>query len=205
MVVTTGNKSEMAVGYATLYGDMCGGYNVLKDVYKTTAFELCRWRNAHLPAGAMGRAGRVIPERIIDKPPSAELEARPEGRDSLPPYPVLDAILKRPDRTRSVGRGTRGRRLRCRDRHARLAAAREAPSTSGVRPARCEDHLPADQPGTPLPDRQRLQGLSHAHRAAFRSARQEPRASSSTIASTRRATSSAPWRTSCGSIHCPIW
>jgi NAD+ synthase len=94
MVVTTGNKSEMAVGYATLYGDMCGGFNVLKDVYKTTAFELCRWRNAHLPAGAMGRAGRVIPERIIDKPPSAELRPDQKDEDSLPPYPVLDAILK---------------------------------------------------------------------------------------------------------------
>ena len=94
MVVTTGNKSEMAVGYATLYGDMCGGYNVLKDVYKTTVFELCRWRNAHLPEGAMGREGRVIPERIIAKPPSAELRPDQKDEDSLPPYPVLDAILK---------------------------------------------------------------------------------------------------------------
>ncbi len=94
MVVTTGNKSEMAVGYATLYGDMCGGYNVLKDVYKTTVFELCRWRNAHLPEGALGRKGRVIPERIISKPPSAELRPDQKDSDSLPPYPVLDAILK---------------------------------------------------------------------------------------------------------------
>ena len=94
MVVTTGNKSEMAVGYATLYGDMCGGYNVLKDVYKTTVFELCRWRNRHLPTGALGREGRVIPERIITKPPSAELKPDQKDEDSLPPYPVLDAILK---------------------------------------------------------------------------------------------------------------
>ena len=94
MVVTTGNKSEMAVGYATLYGDMCGGYNVLKDVYKTTVFELCHWRNAHLPDGAMAPKGRVIPERIISKPPSAELRADQKDEDSLPPYPVLDAILK---------------------------------------------------------------------------------------------------------------
>ena len=94
MVVTTGNKSEMAVGYATLYGDMCGGYNVLKDVYKTTAFELCRWRNAHLPDGALGRKDRVIPDRIITKPPSAELKPDQKDEDSLPPYPVLDAILK---------------------------------------------------------------------------------------------------------------
>ena len=94
MVVTTGNKSEMAMGYATLYGDMAGGYNVLKDVYKTTVFELCRWRNAHLPDGAMGAKGKVIPERIITKPPSAELRADQKDEDSLPPYPVLDAILK---------------------------------------------------------------------------------------------------------------
>ena len=94
MVVTTGNKSEMAVGYATLYGDMAGGYNVLKDVYKTTVFELCRWRNAHLPVGAMGRKGKVIPARIIAKPPSAELRPDQKDADSLPPYPVLDAILK---------------------------------------------------------------------------------------------------------------
>ncbi len=94
MVVTTGNKSEMAMGYATLYGDMCGGFNVLKDVYKTAVFELCRWRNAHLPDGAMGRKGKVIPERIITKPPSAELRPDQKDEDSLPPYPVLDAILR---------------------------------------------------------------------------------------------------------------
>jgi NAD+ synthase len=94
MVVTTGNKSEMAVGYATLYGDMCGGYNVLKDVYKTTVFELCQWRNGHLPLGAMGVKGKPIPERIITKPPSAELKPDQKDSDSLPPYPVLDAILK---------------------------------------------------------------------------------------------------------------
>jgi NAD+ synthase len=94
MVVTTGNKSEMAVGYATLYGDMCGGYNVLKDVYKTTVFELCQWRNGHLPLGAMGVKGKPIPERTITKPPSAELKPDQKDSDSLPPYPVLDAILK---------------------------------------------------------------------------------------------------------------
>ncbi len=85
MVLTTGNKSEMAMGYATLYGDMNGGYNVLKDVYKTTVFELCKWRNAQ---------GRVIPERILTKPPSAELRPDQKDEDSLPPYPILDAILK---------------------------------------------------------------------------------------------------------------
>jgi NAD+ synthase len=94
MVVTTGNKSEMAVGYATLYGDMCGGFNVLKDVYKTTVFELCAWRNRHLPTGALGKPGQVIPERILTKPPSAELRPDQKDSDSLPPYPVLDAILR---------------------------------------------------------------------------------------------------------------
>jgi NAD+ synthase len=94
MVLTTGNKSEMSVGYATLYGDMCGGYSVLKDVYKTTVFALARWRNEHLPAGACGPAGTVVPERIIVKPPSAELRANQTDQDSLPPYDELDAILQ---------------------------------------------------------------------------------------------------------------
>jgi NAD+ synthase len=93
MVLTTGNKSEMSVGYATLYGDMCGGYNVLKDVYKTTVFALCRWRNEAVPATALGPNTAVIPERIITKPPSAELRDNQKDADSLPPYEVLDAIL----------------------------------------------------------------------------------------------------------------
>ena len=93
MVLTTGNKSEMSVGYATLYGDMCGGYSVLKDVYKTTVFALCHWRNRHWAAGFRGPKGRVIPERIITKPPSAELRENQKDQDSLPPYEELDAIL----------------------------------------------------------------------------------------------------------------
>jgi NAD+ synthase len=93
MLLTTGNKSEMSVGYATLYGDMCGGYSVLKDVYKTTVFALSRWRNQHRPEGALGPAGTVIPERIITKAPSAELRADQTDQDSLPPYDELDAIL----------------------------------------------------------------------------------------------------------------
>ena len=93
MVLSTGNKSEMSVGYATLYGDMCGGYSVLKDVYKTTVFELCRWRNSVKPADTLGPDGPVMPERIITKPPSAELRPDQKDEDSLPPYPVLDAIL----------------------------------------------------------------------------------------------------------------
>ncbi len=94
MVLTTGNKSEMSVGYATLYGDMCGGYNVLKDIYKTEVFALARWRNQSAPKNALGPKGRVMPERIIEKPPSAELRANQKDEDSLPPYDVLDGILE---------------------------------------------------------------------------------------------------------------
>ena len=94
MVVTTGNKSEMAVGYATLYGDMCGGYNALKDFYKTEVFQLARYRNSEIPKGSLGPAGEVIPERIITKPPSAELREDQKDEDSLPPYDVLDDILR---------------------------------------------------------------------------------------------------------------
>ncbi len=95
MVLTTGNKSEMSVGYATLYGDMCGGYSVLKDVYKTTVFACSRWRNTHKPAGALGPEGPVMPERVITKPPTAELRPNQKDQDSLPPYDELDAILER--------------------------------------------------------------------------------------------------------------
>ena len=93
MVLTTGNKSEMSVGYATLYGDMCGGYSVLKDVYKTTVYALSHWRNRNLPAEALGPQGLVIPERIISKAPSAELKPDQTDQDTLPPYDELDAIL----------------------------------------------------------------------------------------------------------------
>jgi NAD+ synthase len=94
MVLTTGNKSEMSVGYATLYGDMCGGYNVLKDVYKTEVYRLARWRNQTHPKGALGPSGRVIPENIITRAPSAELRADQTDQDSLPPYDILDGILE---------------------------------------------------------------------------------------------------------------
>jgi len=93
MLLTTGNKSEMSVGYATIYGDMAGGYSVLKDAYKTTVFDLSRWRNDHVPAIGLGKAGPVMPERIITKPPSAELREDQRDDDSLPPYDVLDPIL----------------------------------------------------------------------------------------------------------------
>ena len=94
MVLTTGNKSEMSVGYATLYGDMCGGYSILKDVYKTAVYRLAAWRNAHRPDGALGPDGMVIPENILTKPASAELRPDQTDQDSLPPYDVLDDILE---------------------------------------------------------------------------------------------------------------
>lgn len=95
MVLTTGNKSEMSVGYATLYGDMNGGYNPLKDLYKTDVYRLCRWRNANSATDLKGPKGEIIPERIITKAPSAELRANQTDQDSLPPYDILDGILER--------------------------------------------------------------------------------------------------------------
>ncbi len=94
MVLSTGNKSEMSIGYTTLYGDMCGGYSVLKDIYKTTVFELTRWRNHCRPAGLRGPKGEAVPERVIAKPPSAELRPNQTDQDSLPPYADLDSILR---------------------------------------------------------------------------------------------------------------
>ncbi len=95
MLLTTGNKSEVAVGYATIYGDMAGGYNPIKDLYKMRVFETSRWRNDNHRDWMMGPAGEVIPARVIDKPPTAELRDDQKDSDSLPPYEVLDAILER--------------------------------------------------------------------------------------------------------------
>jgi NAD+ synthase len=94
MVVTTGNKSEMSVGYATLYGDMNGGFNPIKDLYKTQVFRLCHLRNRWKPEGALGPDGLVIPENIIVKPPTAELRENQKDQDSLPPYDALDDMLE---------------------------------------------------------------------------------------------------------------
>ena len=94
MLLTTGNKSEVAVGYATIYGDMSGGYNPLKDLYKTRVFETCRWRNRAHRAWMAGPAGEVIPPRVIDKPPTAELREDQQDEDSLPPYADLDVMLE---------------------------------------------------------------------------------------------------------------
>src|SRR5690606_26882045 len=93
LLLTTGNKSEYAVGYATIYGDMCGGYAPLKDLYKTEVFELARWRNT--VGGSAPNGGEVIPSAVISRPPSAELRANQLDQDSLPPYDVLDGILRR--------------------------------------------------------------------------------------------------------------
>lgn len=93
MVVTTGNKSEMSVGYATIYGDMNGGYNPIKDLYKMEVYRLCRWRNANVPRGGKAPGGEVIPDNIITKAPTAELRENQKDQDSLPPYEQLDDIL----------------------------------------------------------------------------------------------------------------
>jgi NAD+ synthase len=94
MLLTTGNKSEMSVGYATIYGDMAGGYSVLKDLYKMTVFELSAWRNEHKPSDGLGPDGPMMPHNIIEKPPSAELRPDQKDEDSLPPYEQLDDILE---------------------------------------------------------------------------------------------------------------
>ncbi|EXL08970.1 NAD+ synthase [Aquamicrobium defluvii] len=94
MVVTTGNKSEMSVGYATLYGDMNGGFNPIKDLYKMQVYAVSRWRNTQVPPGALGPSGEVIPVNIIEKVPTAELRENQTDQDSLPPYEVLDDILE---------------------------------------------------------------------------------------------------------------
>ena len=93
MVLTTGNKSEMSVGYATLYGDMNGGFNPIKDLYKTEVYRLARWRNGHGPKGGLGRSGEVIPQNILTRPPTAELRENQTDQDTLPPYEALDDIL----------------------------------------------------------------------------------------------------------------
>ncbi len=138
MVLSTGNKSEVSVGYATLYGDMCGGYSVLKDVYKTTVNALSLWRNQHKPAGALGPDGAVMPERIITKPPTAELRPDQKDVDSLPPYEELDAILKgfiEKERSISdlVGEGFAEETVRRVWRLLRLAEYKRRQATPGVK------------------------------------------------------------------------
>ena len=134
MVVTTGNKSEMSVGYATLYGDMNGGYNPIKDLYKMEVYRLARWRNVHVPKGGKGPAGEVIPESIITKVPTAELRPNQTDQDSLPAYEALDDILAVAGRKGDAARGDRQARPCGRNSEARSSACSISPSTSGVRP-----------------------------------------------------------------------
>lgn len=94
MVLATGNKSEMSVGYSTLYGDLCGGFAILKDVYKTKVYDLARWRNNHVPKGALGPKKIIVPEIVFKRAPSAELKANQTDQDTLPPYSTLDKILQ---------------------------------------------------------------------------------------------------------------
>ena len=156
MVVTTGNKSEMSAGYATLYGDMNGGFNPVKDLYKTEVYRLSRLRNAWRPHGALGPAGRVIPENVLVRAPTAELRENQKDQDSLPPYDVLDAVLERlvereePIAT-IVGAGLRPRP---RDAHRAHAPSRRIQAPAGG--ARREGDLEEFRPRPPLPDREPL-------------------------------------------------
>ncbi len=157
MLLTTGNKSEMSVGYATLYGDMAGGYSVLKDAYKTTVFKLSEWRNANKPKGARGPDGPVMPARVITKPPSAELRPDQTDQDSLPPYDVLDAILEGlVDKEMSVNEVAARHRSGngAHRRHRAQAAPRRIQAASGA--AGSEDRRPQLRPRPPLPDQQLL-------------------------------------------------
>ena len=161
MVLTTGNKSEMSVGYATLYGDMCGGYSVLKDVYKTTVFALSRWRNEVHPRGMAGPPGEVIPDRIIAKPPTAELRDNQKDEDSLPPYDVLDRILDGlVEQDLSTARAG-GPGLRRRHGPPRLQPPRPRRVQAPPGPARRQDHRQGLRPRPPLPDHQRLPPGGH--------------------------------------------
>ena len=150
MLLTTGNKSEMSVGYATLYGDMAGGYSVLKDAYKTTVFALSRWRNANKPEGALGPDGPVMPaaghHQAADAPSFGPDQ---KDEDSLPPYSVLDRILEGlVDKEMSVKRGRRRDRRgrRAGRRHRSQAAAR--PNTSAARRRRASRSAAATSAAT---------------------------------------------------------
>ena len=136
MVVTTGNKSEMSVGYATLYGDMNGGFNPIKDIYKTEVFRLSSLRNSWKPDGALGPSGEVIPANIITRPPTAELRENQTDQDSLPPYEVLDAILERLVEREEPLASIIAAGLRPRRRWRGSTACSTSPNTSAARPRR---------------------------------------------------------------------
>ena len=146
MVVTTGNKSEMSVGYATLYGDMNGGFNPIKDIYKTEVFRLSSLRNSWKPDGALGPSGEVIPVNIITRPPTAELRENQTDQDSLPPYDMLDAHPRAAGRARgAAGRDHRRRfRPRCGDADRSPAQHRriQAPAGRAGRQGDAEEFRP---------------------------------------------------------------
>ena len=156
MVVTTGNKSEVSVGYATLYGDMNGGYNPVKDLYKTEVYRLARWRNANQPKDVLGPAGPIIPENVITRPPTAELRENQTDQDSLPPYEALDDILEclvegEMRIAEVVARGHDEATVRKVERHA-LPCRIQAPPGG----ARREDHPPQFRPRPALSDHQQV-------------------------------------------------
>ena len=175
MVVTTGNKSEMSVGYATLYGDMNGGFNPLKDLYKTEVFHLTRLRNAWKPEGALGPGGVVIPENVITRPPTAELRENQKDEDSLPPYAVLDQILERlvereePVAT-IVSAGFDRETVMKVERLLHIAEYKRRQACPGVKVT-----LAQFRPRPPLSDRQSLSRSRHAVARARRQAAQAQR------------------------------
>ena len=158
MVLTTGNKSEMSVGYATLYGDMNGGYNPIKDVYKTEVYRLAGWRNQHRPKAASGPSASVIPERIITKAPDRRAAARTRRtRTSLPPYDVLDDILAGSSSTRcSVAEIVKREAIRGASGEARRAPALIAEYKRRQAAPGRQDHAAQFRPRPPLSDHQRL-------------------------------------------------
>ena len=158
MVLTTGNKSEMSVGYATLYGDMNGGFNPVKDLYKMEVYRLSRWRNAHVPAGSLGPEGAVIPINILTKAPTAELRENQKDEDSLPPYSLLDDILMQLVEYEAsvadiVKRGPRSRGGE-EGRAAALSGGIQAPAGGAGR----QDLVEELRPRPALPDHEQVQG-----------------------------------------------
>ena len=156
MVVTTGNKSEMSVGYATLYGDMNGGFNPIKDIYKTEVFRLSTLRNSWKPDGALGPSGEVIPVNIITRPPTAELRENQTDQDSLPPYDMLDAILRAAGRARGTAGVDRGRRFRPRNRGADRSPAQHRRIQAAAGGAGRQGDAPQLRPRPALSDHQQI-------------------------------------------------
>ena len=182
MVVTTGNKSEMSVGYATLYGDMNGGFNPIKDIYKTEVFRLSSLRNTWKPDGALGPSGEVIPPNIITRPPTAELRENQTDQDSLPPYDVLDAILERLVEREEPLAAHRRRRFRPETCGADRSPAQHRRIQAPPGGARREGDAEEFRPRPPLSDHQPLPRHRQAAAEAGRDAGRRAPASASTEA-----------------------